>query len=169
MRRITSPGADIKAAPALARPLSPPPPSRARRDRAGAKQHGDDHLRLRLRHLFAHLGEMAAGEMAGFMRHHADDLVRRFRLHDRAVVHEDAASIGHERVEDALVDDHHLDVLLFQTGGAQDRPRVIAQQLLRLGVAEDRGASVLLRQRHHRREGERDRGGQRGQLQRFLA
>jgi len=139
--------------------------TRARGDRAGAKQHGDDHLRLRLRHLFAHLGEMAAGKMAGFMRHHADDLVRGFRLQDRAVVHEDAASIGHERVEHALVDDHHLDVLFFHAGGAQDRPRVIAQQLLRLGVAEDRWASILLRQRRHRREGERDRRGQRGQFQ----
>ncbi len=115
---------------------------RTRGDRAGAEQHGDDHLRLGLRHLFAHLGEMPAGKMAGFMRHHADDLVRRLRLQDRAVVHEDAAAVGHERVEDALVDDHHLDVLFFHTGGAQDRPRIFAQQLFRLGVAEHRRAPV---------------------------
>ena len=84
--------------------------------------------------------------MAGFVREHADDLVRRLRLHDRAVVHEDAAAVGDEGVEDALVDDDHLDVLLFQTGGAQDRPRVFAQQLLGLGVAEHRRTLVLLRQ-----------------------
>ena len=35
--------------------------SRARHHRAGAEQHGDDHLGLGLRHLFAHLGKMAAG------------------------------------------------------------------------------------------------------------
>ena len=55
--------------------------------RAGAKQHGNDHLRLGLRHLLAHLGEMTAGKVAGFVRHHAGDLVRRLRLHERAVVH----------------------------------------------------------------------------------
>ena len=35
-------------------------------------------LGLRLRQLLAQLGQMAAGEMAGLVRHHADDLVRRF-------------------------------------------------------------------------------------------
>ena len=121
--------------------------SRARHHRAGAEQHGDDHLGLRLRQLLAHLGEMAAGEMAGFVREHADDLVRRLRLHHRAVIHEDAAAVGDESVEGALVDDHHLDVLLLEAGGAQDRPRIVAQQLLGLGVAQDRRTLVLLRQR----------------------
>jgi len=45
-----------------------PLPSCARHDRAGAEQHGDDHLRLRLRQLLVKLGEMAAGKVAGFMR-----------------------------------------------------------------------------------------------------
>ena len=133
--------------------------------RAGAKQHGNDHLRLGLRHLLAHLGEMTAGKVAGFVRHHADDLVRRLRLHDRAVVHEDATAVGSEGVEDALVDDHHLDVLFFEAGGAQDRPRIFAQQLLRLGVAEHRRTLVLLRHSRHWRNGKRDGCRQRGQLQ----
>ena len=169
MRRITSPrrgehgGAGIGQAAVAAAAL------RARHHRAGAEQHGDDHLGLGLRHLLAHLGEMAAGEVAGFMRHHADDLVRRLRLHDRAVVDEDAAAVGNEGVEDALVDDHHLDVLLFQTGGAQDRPGIFAQQLLGLGVAEHRRALVLLRHGRHRRDGKRDGRRQRGQLQELLA
>ena len=137
----------------------------ARHHRAGAEQHGDDHLGLRLRQLLAHLGEMAAGEVAGFVRQHADDLVRGLRLHDRAVIHENAAAVGDEGVEGALVDDHHLDVLLFQTGGAQDRPGIVAQQLLGLGVAEHRRAPVLLRKRRQTgASGQRDRGRDRGQL-----
>ena len=142
---------------------------RARHHRAGAEQHGDDHLGLRLRQLLAHLGEMAAGKMAGFVRQHADDLVRRFRLHHRAVIDEDAAAVGDEGVEDALVDDHHLDVLLFEARGAQDRPGIVAQQLLGLGIAEDGRAAVFLRHRGHRRNGERHRRDQRGQLQWLLA
>ena len=169
MRRIISPGAENIAAPAFDNPLLLPPLLRARHHRTGAKQHGNDHLRLGLRHLLAHLGEMAAGKVAGFVRHHADDLVRRLRLHDRAVVHEDAAAVGNEGVEDALVDDHHLDVLFFQAGGAQDRPCVFAQQLLRLGVAEHRRTLVLLRHSRHWRNGKRGGRHQRGQFQWLLA
>jgi hypothetical protein len=80
---------------------------------------------------------MAAGEVAGLVREHADDLVRRLRLHDRAGIDEDAAAVGNERVEADLVDDHHLDVLLLQTRGAQDRPRVVAQELFGLGVTDE--------------------------------
>ena len=83
--------------------------------------------------------------MAGFMRQHPDDLVRGLGLHHRAVVHENAAAVGDKGVEGAVVDDDDLDVLLFQTRGAQDRPGVFAQQLLGLGIADDRRALFLLR------------------------
>ena len=66
---------------------------------------------------------------------------------DRAVIHEDAAAVRDEGVEDAVVDDHDLDVLLFEARGAQDRPGVVAQQLLGLGVAEDRRALFPARRR----------------------
>jgi hypothetical protein len=72
-------------------------------------------------------------------------------------------------LESALVDDHHLDVLFFHAGGAQDRPGVVAQQLLRLGVAQDRRALVLLRQSNRRRHGKRNRRGEDGQFQRLFA
>ena len=93
---------------------------------------------------------MAARKMPGLVRKHADQLVRRFRLHDRAVIDEDAATVGDERVERGFVDDHHLDVLLFQTGGAQDRTGIVAQQLLGLGVAQDRRPLGLLLRAHAR-------------------
>ena len=44
-------------------------------------------------------------------------------------------------LNDAVVDDDDVDVLLRETGGAQDRLRVVAQQLLDLGVADQRNAA----------------------------
>ena len=44
-----------------------------------------------------------------------------------------------ERVEGAVVEDHDLDVLRREPGGLQDRPRIVAQQFLDLGVANDAG------------------------------
>ena len=115
----------------------------ARDHRAGAQQHGDDHLRLRLRQLLAHLGEMAAGQMAGFVRQHPDDLVRSLRLHHRAVVHEDAAAVGDEGVKDALVDDHDLDVLLLQPAARRIGRVYSRSNCSDFGIADERRALVL--------------------------
>ncbi len=109
--------------------------------RADAEQQGDDRLRLRGGQLLAQARKMAAGDMAGLVGQHADDLVRRLRLHQRAGIDEDAPPVHHEGVEGALVDDDDLDVLLRQSGGAQDRLGIVAQQLLDLGVADDRHAA----------------------------
>ena len=88
---------------------------------------------------------MAAGDVAGLVGEHADHLVRRIRLHDRAGIDEDAPAVGDEGVEGAAVDDHDLDVLLRQPGRLQERLGVFAQQLLDLGVAHDRGAAAAAR------------------------
>ena len=61
---------------------------------------------------------MPAGDVAGLVRQHADDLVRSLRIEQRASVDEDAAAIHHEGVEAAVVDDGDLDVLLREAGGA---------------------------------------------------
>ena len=45
------------------------------------------------------LDEMSAGDMAGLVREHADDLVRRLRFHQRADIDEDAPRVGDEGVE----------------------------------------------------------------------
>ena len=133
------------------------------RDRAAkAEDHGDDRRRLRLRKLLAQARQMPAGHVAGFVRQHADDLVRHFRIDQRAGVDEDAPAIHHEGVERAIVDDGDLDVLLGEAGGAQNRLRVVAQQLLDLGVANDRKSGrQALRAGRRRRDGggrnERDR------------
>ena len=53
------------------------------------------------RQLLAQLCQMAAGDMAGLVREHADDLVRRLRFHQRAGIDEDAAAVDDEGVEAA--------------------------------------------------------------------
>ena len=76
----------------------------------------------------------------------------------------------HEGVERAVVDDDDLDVLLREAGGAQDRLGVFAQQLLDLGVAQDRRAAgsrsgarrrdcIAERQRQHGATGSGQAGG----------
>ena len=67
-----------------------------------------------------------------------------FDVDQRAGVDEDAAAVHDEGVEGAVVDDDDLDVLLGEAGGAQDRLRVVAQQLLDLGVADERQAARQL-------------------------
>ena len=47
---------------------------------------------------------MTAGDVAGLVREHADDLVWRVRFVERADVDEDAPPIGHERIERAVTD-----------------------------------------------------------------
>lgn len=110
--------------------------------RADPEQHGDDRGGLRGRELFAQPREMAAGDVAGFVREDANDLVRRPQFHDRAGVHEDAPAVHHERVEAAIVDDGDLDVLLREPGAAQDRLGVVPQQLLGFGVANGRDVAL---------------------------
>ena len=80
---------------------------------------------------------MSAGDVTGLVGEHADDLIRRLRLHQRAAVDEDAAAVGDEGVERTVVDDDDLNILLRQTRRAQNRLRILPQQLLDLGVADD--------------------------------
>ncbi len=108
--------------------------------------------------------------MAGFMRQHPDNLVRGLRLHDGAVIYENAAAIRDKGVKRTIVDDDNLDVLLFEARRAQNRPGVFAQQLLGLGIADDRRALFLFRAGNRdRRQGERGRGGDGDQAGCFLA
>ena len=103
-----------------------------------------------LREFLAHSRQVAARDMTGFVREHADDLVRRRRLHDRAGVHEDAPAVHHEGVERAVVDDDDPDVLLAEARAAQDRLRIVAQKLLDLGVANERHPARHVLRAHRR-------------------
>jgi len=85
---------------------------------------------------------MSTGNVPALVCEHADDLIGRLRIHQRAGVDEDALAVHHEGVEGAVVDDDDADVLLEEPGCAQDRLRVVAQQLLDLGVAQDRRSAA---------------------------
>jgi len=52
--------------------------------------------------------EVSAGDVARFVRDHADDLIRVFRAHQEAGRHEDVLATGDESVEYAIV--HEVDV-----------------------------------------------------------
>ena len=159
------------AAPAFA----PAPPLqkaalRTRRQRAGAEQHRDDHLRLRLGQLLAQSGEMAAGQVAGFVRQHPDDLVWRLRLQQRAMIDKNAMAVGDKRVEYGLIDDRDLDILLLEArrragSAAHSRARAVRSRC-RAGSA---GFSFLGERRPSGRSDKGDRGRDRGHFGRGFA
>ena len=73
-----------------------------------------------------------------FVRDHADHLVGRLRLHQRAGVDEDVAPVEHEGVEGIVLHDADLDAPGAEPGRAEDRLRVVGEQVLDLGVADER-------------------------------
>ena len=95
---------------------------------------------------------MPAGDVAGLVREHADDLVGRERFHQRADIDENAPRVGDKGVEGFVRDQHDLDILLAEIGGAQDRVGIFAQQLLDFGISDDRKPGIF-------RQGLRLRGG----------
>ena len=82
--------------------------------RADAEQHSDHRRGLEIGKFVAHLAQMTADDMAGLVRQHADDLVRPFRLHQRAGIDKNALGVDHEGVEGAVVDDDDPDIVLAQ-------------------------------------------------------
>ena len=88
--------------------------------------------------------QMSAGQMAGFVRKHADHFVRRLGVEQCAGIDENVAAVHHKGIEGAVVEHDDLDVLLRKTGGLEDRRCVIAHQLLDLGVADQRQAARRL-------------------------
>jgi len=115
--------------------------------RADAEDHGDDRLRRCRRQLLAQARQVPAGNVTALVRQHADDLVRRVRFHQRAGIDEDAVAVGDESVERAVVDDDGLHVLLGEAGCLEERLRVLLEQLLDLGVADDRPGPLRTRRR----------------------
>ena len=122
-------------------------PSRARVVSAGdaARDHKADAEDLRQQRARLVLGDaraqgrhVAADDVAGFVRDHADHLVRRLRLHQRAGVDEDVVPVEHEGVEGIVLHDAHLDAPRSESRRAEDRARVVVEQVLDLGVADER-------------------------------
>ena len=87
---------------------------------------------------------MAAGDVARFVRDDADYLVRRIGLLQGAGVNEHVAAIEHKGVEGVALDDADGDAALAEPCCLEDRPRVIVEQLLDLGIADQALGSCLL-------------------------
>jgi hypothetical protein len=102
---------------------------------------------------------MTTGDVACFVRKHADDLVGVLRLDERPGIDENTPAVSHERVERAVIDDDHFHVLLRKACDAQDRLRIFTQQLLDFRIADD--GRPFLRLRGRMRKAERSCGCQR--------
>ena len=85
----------------------------------------------------AHAREVAAGDVTGLVREHADHLVWRLRLHEQAGIDEDALAAGDERVDAGIVDQIDLDRPWIEAGGLEDRLRVEPHQAFDFGVADE--------------------------------
>ena len=85
---------------------------------------------------------MAAGDVAGLVGHHADQLVGRFGLENQAGVDEQLLAAGREGVE--LRIGHQMDLHRpgIEPRGREHRIGVVVQDRLDLGVANDRDAAI---------------------------
>ena len=139
------------AVPACAVSLLPvaAPPSH----RANAQDLKHERRRLHLRDLLPKARYMAAFDVTGFMRDHADQLIGRFRQKDRARVYEHIAAIDHEGIEARVVDEMDLDVVARHARRAENRHRVVGDQRFGLGIADQ---AQLLSQRLRDGHGYRD-------------
>ena len=153
-------GADIATAARIAADIVAG--ARGGESRAEAEQHGEDRDGLRVGKLGPEFAEMAAGDVAGLVRQHADELVWRRRFQQGAGIDEDAVPVHHEGVERAIIDDDDADILLGEPGHAQDRLRVVAQQLLDLRIADDRESATRLRRNGRGHARQRDGAGRHG-------
>ena len=130
----------------------------------GACRHGGEaeklehqRRRLRPRDLVPQSRKMAAGDMAAFVRDHADDLVGGLGFHQRAGMDEHIVPIDDEGVEGAVVDDVDVDGLSAQARGVQDRLGIGADQRFSLGIA-DHAAGLGRGRAHERNDQTADRG-----------
>jgi hypothetical protein len=132
----------------------------AARDSSEAQDLKHERRRLHFRDLLPEPRDMAACDVAGFMRDHADQLVGRLRQEDRARVDEHIPAIDNEGVKARIVDQMHLDVIARHARRAKNRHRVVGDQSFGLGVADQ--AQLLRRRlrdghgyREKRRKGDR--------------
>ena len=101
---------------------------------------------------------MAAGDVAGFVREHADNLVGIFSRQDEAGVDEDVLTAGDERVHARIVDDVNFYVVRIEARGFEQRVRIDAQRVFDLGVADEPLRRRVVWPSDDRQRRERDKG-----------
>ncbi len=81
--------------------------------------------------------------MAGFMRHHAGDLIGRVQGHQQTGVEEHMLAFGNEGIDRRIIHQMQLDILGHQAGRYQDRVELGPQHTFGFGVADQRYALAL--------------------------
>ena len=128
---------------------------------------GDEHCPERAPHHFAcyfrAATDIAMGDMAGLVRHGADDFQRRIGPHDQAGVDEHPVAGGDERVYGTVPHQYDADRAGIEAGGAVKGRGELAQQSFGFGVADDDNAfagSAFLRpsRRKRKEQGAYDQG-----------
>ncbi len=141
----------------------------ARHADGDAGQDADDRLDGAVLELLLRAREMAAGDVAGFVRDHADHLVGRLGLGQQAGMDEDLHAVGDEGVDALVVDDVDLDREGIEAGRGEDRIGIGAQGRLDLGIADQAGAARLRLRLGNRRQGQGSRQKQAGRASRRLS
>ena len=135
-------------ADALRRRACRPPPASAlwpATRRRGARHHGDDARDRGVVHRLRRAREMAAGDVAGLVRHDADELVGRLAAQEGAGVEEQVLAAGDEGIERRIVDDVDMHRLRVEAGDSQDRRPPGADDAFDLRVANER--QLIVRRR----------------------
>ena len=140
-----------------------PPDDRAARHGAARQDHLENLQGGEGAQLLLHAREMAAGDVAAFVRQHADQLVGRLGPHDQAGIDEDPLATCHEGVERVVLDDHDLDAVGIETGRLPDRHDHGADVVLGLGVADQIESLTLLRARGTKRRQREERQTEEGE------
>jgi len=116
-----------------------------------AKQRGENGDCLGLRQGIAEPGQVPSGNVGGFVGEHADDFVRRFRLHQDADIDEYAATIDDKGVETGVSDQDDVDVRTAEAGRLENRRGITSQQCFCLGIAHQGKGAHLGKDRSKRK------------------
>ena len=131
-----------------------PGPGERGADPGEQREQGDPARRL---HPLAEADDMAAGNMAQFVRDHALDLVGTVRRLDQAGMDIDRLPPRHEGVDAGIVDEDDVDVSGLQPRRLDQRFRNVAQERLGLRIAQDRlGGDRLGARKRESDEGEQE-------------
>ena len=107
--------------------------------RGDAEQLHHERRRFGARDLGSEPGKVTAGDMAALMGDDADHLIGRLGGHQRAGMHEHIVPVDDESVEVGVVDDVNVDRLRAETGRAEDRLGVSADQRFGFSIADEAG------------------------------
>ena len=142
--------------------------ARAHRHRGDPHRQADQHGNARLLHRAGVADHVSARDVASFMRQDADDLVRRFELHERTGVDEDVFfRIGHgalrrEGVDLRILYEIEMHGVGIDACGFQDWHLIAAQHTLNLGIAHHVDGLRRRGLRHRAKQGESRRGEESG-------